>query len=200
MKVNEQHRAAAAHQAIRRHGRVDAARQQARHAAAGAGRQAAGARRPCRRSRTRRPAACRRARSAPGRSRSTRQPFASLMRPPTSRSICGEVSGKRLSVRRAVTRNDSAADRRGRRGSPPPARRRRAGPRPAGEKYAMPNTCPQPIAHLRPRRSRRPARFRSVPSPSGSAATCRPASASCRLRTSIRMNHGRFLPLSASSL
>ncbi len=39
--------------------------------------------------------------------RSTRQPFTSLIRPPTSRSICGDVSGNRLSARRADTRNDA---------------------------------------------------------------------------------------------
>ena len=39
-----------------------------------------------------------------GFSRSTRQPRAILIRPPTSRSICGDVSGNRLSARRADTR------------------------------------------------------------------------------------------------
>ena len=42
-----------------------------------------------------------------GRSRSTRQPVACLMRPPTSRSIWGDVNGNRLSARRALTRNES---------------------------------------------------------------------------------------------
>ena len=70
-----------------------------------ADRQPAGARAPCRSSRTPRRSAPRRGSSAPASPRSTVQPRASLMRPPTSRSICGDVSGNRLSARRADTRN-----------------------------------------------------------------------------------------------
>ena len=88
----------------------------------GAGRQPAGARAPCRRSRTRRRSASRRESSAPGRRDRRSSRVASLMRPPTSRSICGEVNGKRLSARRADTRNvarlpiaEVAQDRRGER-------------------------------------------------------------------------------------
>ncbi len=44
MKVNQQHGTAASHHPIRRHRRIDAARQEARHAAAGPGRQTAGPR------------------------------------------------------------------------------------------------------------------------------------------------------------
>ena len=62
---------------------------------------------PCRRSRTPGPAASRREWSAPDRRDPRASPCASLMRPPTSRSICGEVNGKRLSARRALTRNDA---------------------------------------------------------------------------------------------
>ena len=52
MEVDEQHRAAAPHHAVRRHRRIDAARQQARHAC-----------RRCRSADRRRPAPCRRSRT-----------------------------------------------------------------------------------------------------------------------------------------
>ena len=130
--------------------------------------------------------------------RSTRQPRAALIRPPTSRSISGEVSAYVLSARRAVTRKL--------RGSRPsrPARTASASAsmlrltRRAREKLATPNT--------RPRRSRtvshaasgpgvtsmRPMRARTrVPSRSPSAAR--------RFATSRSTNQGRFFPFRAIS-
>ena len=140
MEVDEEHAAAAAHQPPRRHRRIDAAREQAGDAAAR--RRPAGRRRrdPCRRSRTPRSSAFRHESSARASSRSTCQPRASLIRPPTSRSICGEVSGNRLSARRTDTRND--------RGSSGPRSRRisaamasmSSGARPARAKLPAPKT------------------------------------------------------------
>ena len=115
MEVDQQHRAAAPHHPVRGDRRIDAARQQAREPPAGAGRQAAGARLLAEEVERVRRAASRCGSSAPDRSRSTCQPVACLISPPTSRSICGDVSGNRLSARRdADAKRRAAADRRGR--------------------------------------------------------------------------------------
>ena len=73
------------------------------------------------------------------------------------------------------------------------------GPRFAYEKFAIPKTCR--------RRSRTASGGVFGPSSSSmrpifdrTDATCSPASAPLRLRTSSRMNQGRFFPFSASSL
>ena len=163
VEVDEQHRAAAPHHPIRRHGRVDAARQQARHAPARAGRQPAGARLLAEEVERLVGQHLDVDRSAPAASRFTRQPFACLMRPPTSRSICGEVSGKRLSARRADTRNDSTCR------SPRSSRiagredveieRRAPGIRVVGDAEDV----PQPLAHAPPRPPRRRDRSRFAP-------------------------------------
>ncbi len=104
MEVHEGHGAAALHHAVRGHRRIDAAGQQARHASCGAGRQAAGAALLAEEVERLVGEHLDVTRRAPGCSRSTVQPRASLMRPPISRSTCGEVSGNRLSARRADTR------------------------------------------------------------------------------------------------
>ena len=104
VEVHEGHRAAALHHAMRGDRRIDAARQQAHHATGRAGRQPAGAAFLAEEVERLVRSAARRESSSAGSSRLTRQPRASLMRPPTSRSICGDVIGKRLSARRADTR------------------------------------------------------------------------------------------------
>ena len=104
MEVHEQNAAAATHQPPCGHRRIDTARKQARDAPAHADRHPAGARflaEVVERVVGERLDVNREL----GVVRSTVQPFASLIRPPTSRSICGDVSGKRLSARRAETRN-----------------------------------------------------------------------------------------------
>jgi hypothetical protein len=119
-----------------------------------------------------------------GRLRSTRQPVACLTSPPTSRSISGEVNGKRLSVRRTLTRNDSAW--RGPMASTMAAasRSKSCGARAAYEKLAMPKT--------RDRRSR--ASSHAAPAPSSisirpiterTPVWSRPASAARMLRMRI---------------
>ena len=155
---------------------------------------------PCRSSRTPRSSAPRRGSSAPGSSRSTCQPRASLIRPPTSRSICGEVSGKRLSARR-----DRDAERprdrpgRGRAGSPAAMASTSSGARPARAKFATPNTLDRrsrtavPVGAVAehqldaPHAARAPLARRGPTSP---RAGCARAAAT---------NHGRFFPLSAIS-
>ena len=134
---------------------------------------------PCRRSRTRRPGSISMWIVSAGCSRSTRQPFASLISPPTSRSICGDVNGNRLSARRPLTRNDAGvADRRGRARMAAASASKSCGPRPACEKLAMPNTRRSALAHLVGHGApRRRARSRSGPSPIGPRATSSPASA-----------------------
>ena len=119
---------------------------------------------PCRRSRTRGRSASRDESSARRAPRSTRHPFASLMRPPTSRSICGDVSGKRLSARRAHTRNDAGSTLaqvgEDRRRQLVEVERRASGER----KIRDAEDAPHAVAHVGPRRSRTRARSRSVPS------------------------------------
>ncbi len=100
------------------------------------------------------------------------------MRPPTSRSISGELSGNRLSARRAETRNVfGCRSRRGPRGWPRRWRRRRAAPARLRAKFAMPKT--------------RPSRSRTAPQ-----------SAVGRARTSMRPMSTRtsLTPRSASRL
>ena len=81
MKVHEVRAAAAANQPPRRDRRIDAAREQAQHAAARADRQPARARLPCRSRRTRRRSAPRRESSTSGCERLTGQPVAVLHAP-----------------------------------------------------------------------------------------------------------------------
>ena len=109
MEVNQLRAAAATHHPPRGHGRIDAARQQARHASADADRQARRRRAACRSSRTPGPSAPRRARSTSGSSRLTAQPRRLLMRAPSTCSISGDGIGYRLSERRAATQNDAGA-------------------------------------------------------------------------------------------
>ena len=119
------------------------------------------------------------------------------MRPPTSRSISGDVSGERLSARRTETRNDAGLlgpeigeDRLGDRVD---VERRAAG----AAKLATPNT--------RETRSRtvstrlRTQHDLNPPHQRANFATPVPRVAARRLCTSRVMNHGRFFPLSAIS-
>ena len=123
---------------------------------------------------------------------------ASLMRPPTSRSISGEVSGKRLSARRADTRNvagrrvaEVAQDLRGDRVD---VERRAAGPR----EVADAEDPRQPIAHLLPVR-RRAEHELDPPHQDAHLLDVEVRVAARMLRTSRATNHGRFFPLSAIS-
>ena len=156
---------------------------------------------PCRSSRTPRRSASRRESSARVGSRSTVQPRASLMRPPTSRSISGEVSGKRLSARRADTRNDR--DRpvaEVARGSPRAIASTSSGARPARAKFAMPNTRDTRSRTVAPVRRRRRARISIRPISDAHLAHVEcPWAPRAGCARAVAMNHGRFLPLSASS-
>ena len=201
MKVDQQHRAAAPHHPVRRHRRVDAARQQARDAAAGAGRQPAGARLLAEEVERVGPAASRCGSSAPDASRSTCQP----------RRLLDQPADLALDLRRRE-RQPLVGARRARRGTTPASRSPRSsriaaasaskscGPRPACEKFAMPNTRPQPLAHLVPAARSRPSSISIRPIDRPHRRHVEARQRRRRLRTSIWTNHGRFRPFSASSL
>jgi hypothetical protein len=121
-----------------------------------------------------------------------------LILPPTSRSISGEVKGKRLSARRADSLNVEVVV------SPRSCRMAAAiasissAARPAFAKLPTPNT--------RDNRSRTtlqsaaaPRTISIRPMSTRTAFTSRSDNAARRLRTSRATNHGRFLPLRAIS-
>ena len=201
MKVDQQHRAAAAHHPVRRDRRVDAARQQAGDAAAGAGRQAAGARLLAEEVERMVRQHLEVDASAPARSRSTRQPVRSLM----------QAADFALDLRRGERKPLVGAPRAAR-GTTPACRSPRsrriaaasaskscgaaAGIREVGDAEHVPHA----VARPRPRRRPAPSSISIRPMTDRTPTTSRPASAARRLRTSICTNHGRFRPLSASSL
>ena len=132
---------------------------------------------PCRRSRTRSSGSISMWIVSAGCSRSTRQPFASLMQPADlALDLRRRERQPLVGARRRHAERRRRRDRRGRRGSPPPARRSRAARGRRSEKFAMPNT--------RPSRSRTSSHGASAPSSISirpmtiaPTRTCSPASA-----------------------
>ena len=126
-------------------------------------------------------------------------PCAALMRPPTSRSICGDVSGKRLSARRADTRKlrhaaiAEVAQHRG--GDAVEVDRHAAREREVGDAERVADALGHLVGRARPGR----ARPRCVPSARAPSCPGRSDTARRRLRTSRARNQGRFFPLSAIS-
>ncbi len=133
------------------------------------------------------------------------QPRASLMRPPISRSTCGDVIGNRLSARRRrhakararaiaeVRREWRAQSRRGRRA----VRTARNENSSRCREVRMPNTRDRPLTS-----AAAPARARiSIAAHQRAHVDARrdPTGRARRLRTSRPRNHGRFFPLSAIS-
>ena len=109
VKVDERHRAAALHHAMRGDRRIDAAGEQARHAAGRSGRQASRRRVPCRRSRTPDRSAARRESSRSGSSRLTRPP-ARLLDAPADLAL-DLRRGHRKALVRAARRHAKAVAR-----------------------------------------------------------------------------------------
>ena len=198
VKVHEEHAAAAAHQPPRRHRRVDAAREQARDAAADADRQAAGA-----------------GVLAEKVERLVRQRF-------DMNGQLGVVEIDLPAARFLDPPADLALDLRRGQGKPlvGPAHRDAKRPRVLRAEIAQDlggdgvdiERCPsrarevagakdlgQPIAHASPVGAVSRARPRPVPWSARTCRTSRSAVASRILRTSRDTNHGRLLPLSAIS-